>query len=91
MSDLVPPYRPSPSAKARTPRTIAALLLALVWLVLAGLAVWVKHRSDNPDFLGERYDATPTLVLLLIIGVAATVIVGAFAAAAPERHPAERR
>lgn len=53
----------------------------MTWLVAGVAAVMVKHRSDNPpvDFFEEHlpWDATPLLLMVLVLAVAVSAVVAA--------------
>ena len=53
---------------------------AIVWIAASIVAFIVKHNSDKPGGdLGLRWDATPTLMLVLIVALGLTAIIGMWA------------
>lgn len=63
-------------------------MVAIVWAVAFGVAVFVKHRADNPvttdlivvQTVGDRWDATPVLLLVLMVALGLTAVIAMWAA-----------
>ena len=65
-----------PDIEITNPAYSGAILVTMAWVAASVVAVVVKHKADNPAYSGNTYDATATIVLVLVFALAATMIIG---------------